>query len=652
MQSPSPGHQRRPRSPVEPGQEPGLPRRFAILRLLVVLVFLALVLQLARVQILQGRRYRLLAQSNLIKVIPTLPARGLIFDRTGRPVVANVPVFAAVLTPSQLPKTHLEEVYYALQESLGIPAAQLEQQVDAAVKKDGPDSPVTLKSDIDQTAALKLAELRSTIPALDVRARPVRSYTTGSLVSRVLGYVGSVDSNEYKSLSGRGYELNDQIGKTGIELSYEEKLRGIPGRRAVEVDASGRELRTLDEVPAQAGDNVTLTIDSALQKGVADILANSLKEYKSPSGVAIMMDVHTGEILAYVSLPSYDDNLFSQPIAEATLQQLLRDPGRPLVDHAISDQYPPGSTFKEITGLAALQEGVATPGTTIATDGKLVVASQGDPSQTYTFPDWMNLGTLDFYRGIAMSSDVYFYCLSGGCPMHPNGLGSDAIARYARMFGLGSRAGIDLPDEALGFVPDKPWKERTLHEPWVLADTYFLGIGQEYLTTTPIQMLRVVAAIANGGDILRPHLMHEIRDPSGNLVPITEQNVLRHLEISPQNIQVMRDAMAQVVESGSAPGGKVPGVRIAAKSGTAEYGDQLTAPAGEGEAANGTYNEHGWFVSYAPYDNPQVALVVFHERGGGAATAAPVSSQIWDFYFHQYLPSRTPGPEATPTAKP
>ena len=652
MQPPSPGQQRNRRPAIEPAQEQSLPARFAILRLLVVLVFLALVLQLVRVQILQGRRYRLLAQSNLIKVIPTLPARGLVFDRSGRPVVANVPVFAAVLTPSQLPREHVENVYYALQQDLGIPAAQLQQQVEAAIKKNGAEAPVTLKTDIDQMSALKLAELRSTIPALDVRARPARDYTTGTLLSRVLGYVGSIDSNEYKALAGHGYELDDQIGKTGIELTYEDKLRGIPGRRAVEVDASGRELRTLEEVPAQAGDNVTLTIDSALQKGVADILANSLKEYKSPSGVAVMMDVHTGEILAYVSLPSYDDNLFSQPIPEPALQALLKDPGKPLVDHAISDQYPPGSTFKEITGLAALQEGVATPGTTIATDGKLVVTNQGDASQSYTFPDWMNLGTLDFYRGVAMSSDVYFYCLAGGCPMHPKGLGSDTLARYARMFGLGSRSGIDLPDEATGLVPDKQWKEQTLHEPWVLADTYFFGIGQEYLATTPIQMLRVVAAIANGGNILRPHLVHEIRDPSGNLVPLSDDNVARHVDISPQNIQVMRDAMAQVVESGSAPGGKVPGVKIAAKSGTAEYGDQLTAPAGEGEAANGTYNEHGWFVSYAPFDDPQVALVVFHERGGGAATAAPVSSQIWDFYFHQYLPSRSASAQPAPTATP
>jgi penicillin-binding protein 2 len=627
--------------PPDGGLGRGLPKRFTVLRLLVMLVFAVLVVQLARVQIMQGRRYRLLARTNLIKVIPSLPARGLIFDRLGRPVVANVPEFDAVLVPSELPKENPQDAFYALQADSGVPAAQLQAIVDASVKRNGPDLPVTIKTGIDQTTALKLAELRSTIPAVDVRTRPVRNYTIGSLLSRVIGYVGKVDANDYKALAGHGYLLDDQIGKTGVELSYEDRLRGTPGHRTVEVDASEHELRTLDEVPPQPGDNLTLTIDSTLQQGVSDILARSLRDYHSPSGVALMMDVHTGEILAYVSLPTYDDNLFSSPIPDKALQELLQDPGKPLVDHAISDQYPPGSTIKEITGLAALQEGIANANTTIATDGKLVVPNQGDASQTYTFPDWMNLGTLNFVRGVAMSSDVYFYCLSGGCPQlgFPNGLGSDQLARYDRLFGLGSHTGIDLPDEVPGIVPDKEWKQRTLHDLWVLADTYYMGIGEEYIATTPIQMLRVVAAVANGGDLLRPHLVHEIRDASGNLVPLTEPNVVRHIPLSQQNLDIMRQAMLQVVQSGSATGAQVPGVAIAGKSGTAEYGTQLSA-IGEGEAANGTYNEAGWFVSYAPYDKPQVALVVFHQRGGGAATAAPTSSQIWNYYFNDYLPAR------------
>ncbi len=633
---------RRARWHVEPKPEEmepdrGPSRRLLVLRLTVVLVFAVLALQLAHVQIVNGRRYQLLAEDNLIKVIPSEPARGLILDRFGRPLVQNVPVYSAVVIPARLPKDNTESVYYALQTDIGLPAVAIQQAVSAGVQRDGPEMPVTIKTNIDASTALKLAELRSTVPAVDVDTHPARQYALGALLSHVVGYVGPINSAEYKSVSDKGYQLADAIGKAGIELSYEDKLRGTPGKRAVEVNAAGQELRTLDEAPPQPGDNLTLTMDGTLQEGVSQILATSLKTYDSPSAVAIMMDIHTGDILAYVSLPSYDDNLLSGPVSQSELHKLLSDPGRPLVDHAISDQYPPGSTFKEITGLAALQEGVATASTTIATNGKLVIEDQGNPSQSYIFPDWSNLGVLNFYRGVAMSSDVYFYCLAGGCPQfNHDGVGSDALARYARMFGLGEKTGIDLLDETPGIVPDKAWKERTVHEPWVTADTYFFGIGQGYVTATPLQMLRVVAAIANGGDILQPHVVHEIRDAGGNLVQAVGRTVVRHLAVSDQNLEIMRQSMLQVVQSGSATTAQVPGVQIAGKSGTAEFGSRIYAPAGE--EANGTYNEHGWFVSFAPYENPQVALVVFHERGGGALSAGPVSSQIWDYYFHQYLP--------------
>ncbi len=632
-------------------------RRLAVLRLAVVLVFLVLALQLAHVQIAEGPRYRLLAEGNAIKVIPIEPARGLIVDRFGRPLVSNVPDYSAVVLPSQLPQDNPQSVYYTLQAELGVSAVDIQQMIEESVRRNGADRTVTIKSNIDQTTALKLAELRSSVPAVDVQTQPARNYTLGSIFSRVLGYIGKIDSAEYKRVSGKGYQLDDQIGKTGLELTYEDKLRGVPGRRDVEVDAGGRELRTLDELPAQQGDNLTLSIDSTLQQAITKILANSLKTYNSPSGVAIMMDVHTGDIMAYVSLPAYDDNLFSDNVSDSAMHRLLSDPGRPLVDHAISDQYPPGSTFKEITGLAALQEGVATASTTMATNGKLVVANQADPSQSYTFPDWSNLGTLNFVRAVAMSSDVYFYCLAGGCPLlGHDGLGADTLARYARMFGLGSPTGIDLPDEAAGIVPDPQWKEETLHQPWNLADSYFFGVGQGYVAATPIQMLRVVAAIANGGDLLQPHIVHEIRDASGGLIQSFGRTVASRLPISQTNLEVMREGMQQVVDSGSATTGKVPGVEIGGKSGTAEFGSRIYAPAGE--EANGTYNEHGWFVSFAPYDNPQVALVVFHQLGGGATSAAPVSSQIWDYYFHQYLPQlqaqnqQAPGPANSGSSTP
>jgi penicillin-binding protein 2 len=646
----------RPMRDEDDGEQGAPWRRVAVVRLVVLLVFIGLAAQLLRVQVMQGGRYRLLAQDNLVKLVPSLPARGLIFDRNGTPLVENVPEFSALLTPSLIPAGQEDAVYQALQADLGMSAAEIKQKVSDALQQGPADQPITLKTDInDVTVALKLGELRSTVPALDVRAQPARYYPTGALTSHILGYVGPIDAGEYKTLQSKGYQFEDQIGKTGLEASYEALLRGKPGERTAEVDATGRELRTLAEVPAQPGDNLTLSIDTTLQQGVAKIMADSLNQYHSPSGVAIMMDIHTGEILADVSLPTYDNNLFSGPIPDSVFNQLNTDPGRPLVDHTIQDTYPPGSTFKEITGLAALQSGIATPATTIVTNGKLDAGGS-------IFPDWQNNGTVDFDKATAMSSDVYYYCLAGGCPSLPGGLqkglGPDQLAAYARMFGLGKPTGIDLPDEVGGLVPDPAWKLATQKQPWYLGDTYFFGIGQGYVAVTPMQMLRVVAAIANGGEVLRPQLVDQVRDAAGNLVSQATPQVDQRLAISQQNLATMRHAMLDVVEQGSAPGAKVPGVTIGGKSGTAEYGQRISQ--GSGEEANGTYNESGWFVSFAPYDNPQVALVVFDKVGGGALTAGPTSSKIWDYYFHQYLPSKanqgaavSPTPAAAaPTAQP
>lgn len=639
--------------PDEQGDGPLLQRRFVIVRVVVVLIFIALAIQLLNVQVFQGHKYRLLAVHNLIKVIPTLPARGLIFDRYGRPLAENVPTFSVTLIPSAIPKGKENAVYSALQTDLGMPASDIQQKVTNALRSSPPDQPVTIKSGItDPTIAMKLAELRSTIPALSVKADPSRYYPNGSLMAHILGYVGKINGAEYKTLQSKGYQINDQIGKEGLEASYETQLRGKPGQQTVEIDAAGNELRPLGSQPAQPGDNLTLTVDSTLQDAIAKIMAQSLQQYQSPSGVAIMMDVHTGAILADVSLPTFDNNLFSSPIPDNTWQQLLNDPGRPLVDHTIADHYPPGSTFKMITGLAALQQGVATPSTTIVTNGKLVVNG-------YTFPDWQNNGTLDFLKGFAMSSDVYFYCLSGGCPDLPGGipsnkaLGPNTIAKYARMLGLGSPTGIDLPGEVGGIVPDTQWKLRTQHQQWLLGDTYYFGIGQGYVAATPMQMIRVVAAIANGGQLLRPHLVQSIRDASGNLVSEAGPAVQGQLAVSQQNLATMRQAMRLEVVAGSAPAANVPGIAIAGKSGTAEYGQRLTVTSGE--EANGSYNESGWYVSFAPYDNPQVALLVFDKKGGGAITAAPTSTKIWEYYFNQYLPSHpgaSNGTAPTPTSSP
>jgi penicillin-binding protein 2 len=341
------------------------------------------------------------------------------------------------------------------------------------------------------------------------------------------------------------------------------------------------------------------------------------------------MDVNTGGIVSMVSLPSYDNNVLTDPVDQERLPALLDDPTKPMVNHAISEVHPPGSTFKQITGTAALQEGVATPGTTITSYGSISVEDEYTPDRVWVIKDWAALGTMDFYRGLAMSSDVYFYYLSGGYyqggQMVFRGLGAERLARYARDYGFGSPTGIDLPGEAAGLVPDPEWKEAAIGEPWTLGDTYNFGIGQGYLTVTPLQLARATAAIANGGDLLVPHVVSEVVDEAGHTLRPVEREVERHLSISDENLAVMQEAMRQAAVYGPANTGASSQVTIAAKTGTAEFGEQ---------AADGTYaTSHAWFAAYAPYDEPEIAVVVFLEQGVGATHGGPVAREIFNYYF-------------------
>jgi penicillin-binding protein 2 len=635
---------------VDPVRSSG--RRLIVVRLVVIVLFSALSLQLLRFQVINRSSYQLEAETNRLRLVQTEPPRGLIYDRNHNQLVENIASYTAVIVPADLPKGQEQATYYRLSSIVGVPPDVIQQKVADSLKTSDPFTAVKIKEQLDQPTVLTLAELRHTMPGVDVRYDATRQYTDAALLSHVLGYTGAITQDEYAQLKARGYLLNDKVGKTGVEYVYEDQLRGTPGKQQVEIDASGRQLRTLDEVPPKPGNSLVLSIDPDLQTHITDILQQSLTQIPSPSGAAVMMDVHTGEILAYVSLPNYDVNLFSGPVDDKAFQALLDDPGKPLVDHAASDQYPPGSTFKTITGSAALQEKVATTTTTITSHGVMAIGDKTCPGNC--FYDWADLGTLDFYHGVAMSSDIYFYCLAGGCPQLAVGLGADRLAKYAKDFGLGEKTGIDLPDEASGLIPTPLWKQSTQKDDkgnplaWQLADTYFMGIGQGYVSATAVQMVRVAAALANGGDILRPHVVHEIDDGNGNVVVPPQRDVVRHVAVSNDNLAIIRQAMLMAVEGGSAATAFLPGYHIAGKTGTAEFG---TAIKPAGETSNGSYSEHGWFISFAPYDNPQVALVVFDERGGGAVTAAPAAKQIWDYYFNHYKAGDL-NPGATPTPAP
>lgn len=616
------------------------PLMAAMLRSLILLMFGVLVVQLINLQVIQGSEFKEQSAINAIREVPLPAARGLIYDRNGKPLVENSARFSVSIVPGDLPDRGEAAVFRQLGEVIGMTPEEVAQKVADGAELSGEFNPTLIKGDVDRDTALILMELEPHAPGLQVNVEPSRRYLTGDLLSHVLGYVGPITAEEYAELADKGYLFADFTGKSGVEYTYEDVLRGRAGTKLIKVDSAGRELETISERRPIDGNNVVLSIDLDLQQAVTD----ALREYSvnSQNAAAAVMDINTGEILAMASLPTFDNNVFSGEISQADLDALVNQPGKPLVNHVIAERYPPGSTFKTIVGSGALQEGVASPSTTITSRGYISVENEFDPNVLYIYPDWAPLGTLDFYSGLAMSSNVYFYYLSGGFADDGfRGLGEERVAEYARGFGLGSPTGIDLPGESAGLVPDAKWKEENVGEAWTLGDTYNFGIGQGYVAATPLQMLDVAAAIGNGGKLLAPRVVKEYQDSMGNVLQPVETQVRGTVPVDPGYLTVIRDAMRQSVTSGVARNAAISGTAVAGKTGTAEFG--VLRP-------DGKYDTHGWFIGFAPYEDPQIAVMVFVEKGSGGNDASPAASEIFDYYFNGINPNENNPEVAIPSA--
>lgn len=609
-----------------PDPKKDLSHKIWILRIVVIAAFAILTVQLARLQLIQGSEFQQRAQLNQLRIEPVIPSRGLIYDRYGVPVVENIPGFSAAFVAADIPRDQTLAIAGNVEKLLAVPALETTLKIEQARASNDPFTPVIIKDGLDKNTAFNLREQLPSMPGIQVIVDPVRRYTGGDVLSQILGYTGRVDEEDYAALKGSGYLASDRIGKAGIEATYEKYLRGAVGRKEIEKDATGREVRTLAQNAATPGNDLVLSIDLDLQRKATELTQAAAN---GGQAAAIVMDVRTGEVLALVSLPLYDNNVLSGKVDEPRLEQYLNDPKKPLVNHALSEQYAPGSIFKQITGAAALQEGVATTDTTIVSNGFIQIPNQYDPSILYTFKDWKVHGALNFYGGIANSSDVYFYYLAGGYNafgQNFKGLGIDRLARYSRQFGLGRKTGIDIAGEADGVIPDPAWKKETFGDDWFLGDTYNMGIGQGFVATTPIQMIRVVAAVANGGTLLTPRVVREVRDAQGHVVVAPGPKIEGNVGVSPENLAAVREGMREAVSVGSANLGAVPGIEVGGKTGTAEFGPQF---------ADGSYETHAWYSGFAPADNPQIAITVFLERGVGATNAAPLASKILDYYFHR-----------------
>ncbi len=658
--------------------------RLVIFRGLVVVAFAFLAVRTWHLQATKGEEYRLLADRNRFRTVTLEAPRGVMYDRNGTQLVRNRSVFNVTLIPAFLPddETARAQVFVRLSELLDIPITTARGPGDAkALREPGPfrvsrdeppwqrqtgdgigglgapspkgirdmvDAvdliapyrPITLKKDVDPITISLLEEESIHLPGVFVETLAIRDYPNGELNSQIIGYTGPIPEAEVKEFEAKGYAANDWVGLTGLELEYEEVLHGTKGLEVIEVDVSGRKIRTVsDPIPAKTGHNLRLTIDLDLQEAVAEALERGIRETPRRAGVAIAMDPRNGQILAMVSLPTYDNNLFAGGISARDYIALSRDKRRPLVNHAISGLYPPGSTYKIIPATGALQDGVVTPETIFIDQGVLWLPNKyfpDDPKLAQPFYCWYREGhgRVNFIVGIAESCDVYFYQIAGGYePAGFEGLGLDRLVYYSELFGLGSPTGIDLPGEAAGLVPTVKWKRYNYAETWVTGDTYNMGIGQGFVLATPLQILNATAAIANGGLLYRPYLVQEILDAEGNVVETHQPEVIRDLldEVAPENLAQVQLGLEAVVAWGTGKELDVPGVPAAGKTGTAEFCDSYPSCIDR----NGRVTtSHAWFTAYAPARDPEIAVIVFVYGGGeGSTVALPIAGEILRYYF-------------------
>jgi len=575
-----------------------------------LIAFAILTAQLLKLQITLGTFNKTLAEGNRIRAREINAPRGLITDSNNQILAKNIPSYNLVVYPLDIPKDQKEkeETFQKLSEIAQISINEITDKI--SQKGSANSDPIILKENLDRDTAMILEVKTKNLAGVEINKKPIREYINVDGLGPILGYVGKVSDKDLEE--NPSYRPSYEIGKEGIELFYEKYLKGTQGILEIEVDSKGRQQRQLSSKEPFPGDNLQLSIDSELESKIAYFLSGYIRASNSPGGAAVAMNPQTGEVLAIVSLPTYDNNLFTRQTIQEEYQKLLEDPAKPMFNRAIAGTYPSGSTIKPVIAAAGLQEGVITANTTINAPAEIKVGN-------YTYPDWKAHGLTDVRKAIAESVNIYFYAVAGGWDKI-KGLGVEKLKNYLLKFGFGSKTGIDLPGEVSGLVPDPNWKEKNKKEMWYLGDTYHLGIGQGDFLVTPTQMVVALSAIANGGDLLKPQIVKKITDKDGNIIRDFRKEVLSSKVIDDQYLQIVREGMRQAVTSGSATRLNNLPVMAAAKTGTAQFGS-------EGKT-------HAWMAAYAPYHDPQIAIVVLVEEGGeGYATAGPVVNDVFSWYF-------------------
>lgn len=605
---------------------------------------IVLTLRMFSLQIIEGSHNLALADGNRIREHIARAPRGLIYDRNGVILAQNVASYDVTVVPQQLPTDHTkrQSLYSKVAGLTGKSVTEIQTAVEHNCKPDEIDlclsSPLSklVVSGLPREQALLFAQVGPSLPGFNLDINPVRHYDDNSLLAPILGYTGRVDTRDIKA--DPSYAPTDLIGKLGIEQQYEDELRGINGGQETEVDAAGRAIKLLNDKPAVPGGNLVLSIDQGLEQQMATAIAKQMTASHAQRAAGVAIDPRTGEVLASVSLPGYDSNLFSRGISEANYQNLLNNPGQPLFNKAESGAYPSGSIIKPLGAAAALQEGVISLSTIIDDTGKIVLPNKYDPAHPSIYYGWertVGLGPVNVILALAKSSDIFFYEVMGGFTNFTHYLGVNKLTEYYQKFGLGSRTGIDLPSEAAGRVPTPGWKKQISGQDWYTGDTYNISVGQGDILVSPLQMASALSVVANGGTLYRPHFVTKVVDANGKTIREIKPQVERAGFVSPANLAIVRQGMLAAVNE---PYGTacckikadVP-VLVAAKTGTAETVVHDLGTNGVNQAL-----PHAWFEAFAPYDNPKIAIAIVVEHAGeGAAYAAPATREVLQWYFTQ-----------------
>lgn len=610
--------------------------KLPLVGLVVLFCMFILLVRTAWLQIVKGDYYYKMAEGNRIRVERIETKRGVIYDRNDKPLVRNIANFLLYFIPADLPdeKEELDNIIREVSEVLFAGEIKEIKTKLASVDFNSLEAyqPLFIADNIEYEKALHLylksVEWSGVVLTNKTRREYLTSISTPSLVneevqgedglslSHILGYTGKISESELEKF-GAEYSPIDYIGKMGIEYFWENELKGENGKKQIEVDAFGKEKKIISYKEGEDGHNLVLSLDINLQNKLEEILVDNLVKLKLSKAVTIVMDPENGEILAMVSIPTYNNNLFARGITQDEYDQLASHPDNPLFNRSIGGEYPSGSTIKPVIATAALEEGLITEHTSFLSVGGISIGQ-------WFFPDWRadGHGVVDVRRAIAESVNTFFYYIGGG---HEDfqGLGVEKIIEYAKLFGLGAQTGVDLAGEANGFLPTKDWKEETKGERWYIGDTYHLSIGQGDLLVTPLQVALYTSIFANGGSIYRPHFIRQILTSNDRVIKEIEDEPVRRDFVNGYNIIIVRQAMRQAVTSGSARSLQSVPVAVAGKTGTAQWSSK--------------HRPHAWFTGFAPYSDPEIVITVLIEEGGeGSDTAIPIAREFLTWYFEVY----------------